>query len=135
MKIIHYLLPLTVVSLLTGCAATRTISDAAMGAGGAALASELSHGNPAATAGGAAGGLLLSEGLHYAARKESEKAYLNGYDKGRSDAVKQQYWLYVDVQRTRNRTDHVRLYEVHLPEQEIDGVIFKPTTKYLRIEE
>ena len=135
MKIIHYMLPLTVVSLLTGCAATRTISDVAMGAGGAALASELSHGNPAATAGGAAGGLLLSEGLHYAARKESEKAYLSGYDKGRSDAVKQQYWLYVDVQRTRNRTDHVRLYEVHLPEQEIDGVIFKPTTKYLRIEE
>ena len=133
MKII--VLSLAVVSLLTGCAATRTISDVAMGAGGAAIASELSHGNPAATAGGAAGGLLLSEGLHYAARKESDKAFLNGYDKGRSDAVKQQYWLYVDMQRTRNRTDHVRLYEVQLPEQEIDGVIFKPTTKYLRIEE
>jgi len=133
MKII--VLSLAVVPLLTGCAATRTISDVAMGAGGAAIASELSHGNPAATAGGAAGGLLLSEGLHYAARKESDKAFLNGYDKGRSDAVKQQYWLYVDMQRTRNRTDHVRLYEVQLPEQEIDGVIFKPTTKYLRIEE
>ena len=38
-------------------------------------------------------------------------------------------------QRARNRTDRVRLYEVRLPEQEIDGVIFKPTTKYLRIEE
>jgi hypothetical protein len=29
----------------------------------------------------------------------------------------------------------VRLYEVHLPEQVIDGVIFKPTTQSLRIEE
>ncbi len=134
MKIIDFIIPL-VVSLLTGCAATRPISDVAMGAGGAALANELSHGNPAATAGGAAGGVLLSEGLHYAAKRETEKAYLNGYDKGRSDAVKQQYWLYVDMQRTRNRSDHVRLYEVHLPEQEIDGVIFQPTTKYLRIEE
>jgi hypothetical protein len=28
----------------------------------------------------------------------------------------------------------VRLYEVHLPEQTIDGVIFKPTTQFLRIE-
>jgi hypothetical protein len=30
---------------------------------------------------------------------------------------------------------HVRLYEVHLPEQVIDGVIFQPTTQYLRIED
>ncbi len=135
MKIIDSMLPLAVVSLLTSCAATRPISDVAMGAGGAALANQFSHGNPAAIAGGAAGGVMLSEGFHYAARKETEKAYLNGYDKGRSDAVKQQYWLYVDMQRGRSRDDHVRLYEVRLPEQEIDGVIFKPTTKYLRIEE
>lgn len=130
-----WVLPLAAVFLLAGCAATRPISDMAFGAGGAALANELSNGDPAAIAGGAAGGVLLSEGLHYAARKEAEKAYLNGYDKGRSDAVKQQYWLYVDMQRVRNRADRVRLYEVRLPEQQIDGVTFKPTTKYLRIEE
>src|SRR6266516_993091 len=135
MKIIDFVFPLAVVSLLTGCAATRTISDVGLGAGGAALAGELSHGNPAYIAGGAAGGVLLSEGLNYAARKQTEKAYQNGYDKGRSDAVKQQYWLYVDMQKPRNRSDHVRLYEVQLPEQRIDGVLFKATTKHLRIEE
>jgi len=106
-----------------------------MAAGGAAMANKLSGGNVAATAAGAAGGVILSEGLHYAASKEAQKAYQTGYDKGRSDAMKQQYWLYVDMQRARNRTDRVRLYEVRLPEQEIDGVTFKPTTKYLRIEE
>ena len=90
MKIIDSLFPLAVVSLIARCAATRPISDVAMGAGGAVLANELSHGNPAAIAGGAAGGVLLSEGLHYAAKKECEKAYLTGYDKGRSEAVKQQ---------------------------------------------
>jgi len=121
--------------LFAGCAATRPISDAAFGAGGAVIAHELSDGDPGMTAAGAAGGVLLSEGLHYAASKEAEKAYRNGYDKGRSDAVKQQYWLYVDLQKPANRQDRVRLYEVRLPEQEIDGVIFKPTTKYLRIEE
>src|SRR5436309_13613982 len=119
------ILPLVAISLLAGCASTRPISDMAFGAGGAALANELSHGNPAAIAGGAAGGVLLSEGLNYAARKESEKAYLTGYDKGRSDAVKQQYWLYVDMQKPRNGADHVRLYEVQLPEQRIDGVLVK----------
>ena len=40
---------------LTGCAATRPISDLALGAGGAALGNELSHGNVAITAAGAAG--------------------------------------------------------------------------------
>lgn len=135
MKPVHFLLPLAVTALLTGCAATRTISDVGLGAGGAALAHELSDGNPIATAAGAAGGVILSESLHYAARKQSEKAFATGYEKGRSDAVKQQYWLYVDMQKPRNRVDNVRLYEVQLPEQRIDGVIFKPSTKYLRIEE
>jgi hypothetical protein len=135
MKLNFLLLALTALALLTGCAATRTLSDVGLGAGGAALAHELSDGNPIATAAGAAGGVLLSEGLHYAARRQSEKAFQSGYDKGRSDAVKQQYWLYVSMQRQRNRADNVRLFEVTLPEQRIDGVIFKSTTKQLRIEE
>lgn len=135
MNLHSLILPIASIALLTGCAATRTISDVGLGAGGAVLAHELSDGNPVATAAGAAGGVLLSEGLHYAAKKQSEKAYVNGYEKGRSDAVKQQYWLYVDMQKPRNRVDNVRLYEVQLPEQRIDGVIFKPSTKYLRIEE
>ncbi len=122
-------------SLMIGCAATRPLGDTVLGAGGAYLGHELSDGNPVATAAGAAGGVLLSEGLHFAAKKQSEKAYLTGYEKGRSDAVKQQYWLYVSMQRARNRTDNFRLFEVTLPEQRIDGVIFKSTTKQLRIEE
>ena len=130
----HFILP-SALALLTGCAATRTLSDVGLGAGGAVLAHELSDGNPVATAAGAAGGVLASEGLHYAARKQADKAYQAGYDKGRSDAVKQQYWLYVDLQKSRGSERGVRLHEVRLPEQRIDGVIFKPTIKYLRIEE
>ena len=122
--------------LLTGCAATRPLGDVALGAGGAYLGHELSHGNPLATAAGAAGGVLLNEGLHFAAKKQSDKAYAAGYDKGKSDAVKQQYWLYISQQqRSSNQNGSVRLYPVRLPEQCIDGVTFQPTTKYLRIEE
>jgi hypothetical protein len=130
------LLAVAIVSAFTGCSATRPIDDAALGAGGAYLGNELSHGNPAATVAGAAGGVLLSEGLHYAAKTQVEKAYTNGYDKGKSDAVKQQYWLYVFLQQQqRNGAGAVRLYPVQLPEQRIDGVTFQPSTKYLRIEE
>jgi len=40
------------------------------------------------------------------------------------------------MQQTRaGDNGRVRLYEVHLPEQVIDGVIFQSTTQWLRIEE
>ena len=130
------LLLLTLVAgLFAGCAATRPISDVALGAGGAYLGHELSDGDPLMTAAGAAGGVIVSETLHYAAKKQSEKAYATGYDKGKSDAVKQQYWLYVSMQRQRNQVANVRLYPVQLPEQRINGVTFQPSTKLLRIEE
>ena len=64
----------------------------------------------------------MSEGLQYAARKQSDKAYAAGYDKGKSNAVKQQYWLYVSMQRQRNPVGSVRLYPAQLPELRIDGV-------------
>src|SRR5206468_6295838 len=99
----RFILSAGVVCLLTSCAGMRPITDAALGAGGAYLGHELSNGDPLATAAGAAGGVLMSEGLHYVARKQSDKAYAAGYDKGKSDAVKQQYWLYVSTQRQRNQ--------------------------------
>ena len=133
MKSLLLLLP--ALALLTGCASTRPLGDAVFGAGGAFLGHELTDGNPVATAAGAAGGVLLSEGVHYLARKETQKANASGYDKGKSDAVKQQYWLYVSLQRQRNHFGTVRLYPVQLPEQRIDGVTFQPTLKHLRIEE
>ena len=130
------LLLLTLVAgLFAGCAATRSVSDVALGAGGAYLGHELSNGDPLVAAAGAAGGVVVSETLHYAAKKQTEKAYAMGYDKGKSDAVKQQYWLYVSMQKRRNQVGSVRLYPVQLPEQRIDGVTFQPSTKYLRIEE
>jgi hypothetical protein len=131
MKIICLIIPL----FLMGCAATRPIADVAAAGGGAYLANDLSDGNPAITAAGAAGGVLVSESAFYLSKKQSDKAYLNGYEKGRSDAVKQQYWLQVNQQRALPQRDDVRFYEIPVPEQTIDGVILKPTNKYLRIEE
>ena len=126
---------LTVSILASGCAASRPLGAVGLGAGGALIASELSGGNPGLTAAGAAGGVLLSEGVHYLARKSTAKAYASGYDQGRSDAVKQQYWLYVRLQRDSQRAGQVRLYPVVLPEQQIDGALFQSTVRNLRIEE
>ena len=134
----HPLVALALIPLLlTGCAASRHISDLAMGAGGAALGSEFSHGNVAITAAGAAGGVLVSEGLQYASQKQAGNAYTAGYEKGRSDAVKQQYWILVNQQKEKAEPnqENVRYYEIPVPEQTIDGTILNPTTKLLRIEE
>ena len=137
-KLLIQFIPLACfVCLFTGCAAlTRTTTDVGLGAGGAAIGGVLSKGNPLAIVGGAAGGVLLGEGLHYANGKLNNQSYQTGYDKGRSDAVKQQYWLYDSLQQAKAGDEgRVRLYQVQLPEQVIDGVIFKPTTQFLRIEQ
>ena len=132
----YYLISILFVPLLvTGCAAVRPVSDMALGAGGGLIANQLSNGNPGITAAGAAGGVLLSEGGFYLAGKESDKAYTTGYEKGRSDAVKQQYWILVhQQQQQKTLPENISLYAIPIPEQTIDGTILNPTTKYLRIE-
>ena len=132
----NYLISLALIPIfLGGCSVTQPISDVAMGAGGGALADYFSNGNPAITAAGAAGGVAVSEGVGYIAKKEQSTAYQNGYDKGRSDAVKQQYWILIQQQQTpRVPPENVSLYAIPIPEQTIDGVTLEPTTKYLRIE-
>ena len=67
--------------------------------------------------------------------QEAQIGSAQGNDNGKSDAVKQQYWLYVSMQKQRNQVSSVRLYPVQLPEQRIVGVTFQPSTKLLRIEE
>ncbi len=119
--------------LTAGCTASRPLGAVALGAGGAALAGSLSDGNPALTAAGAAGGVLLSEGAHYLARRQSAKAYQAGYDQGRSDAAKEQYWLRVQLQR--DAAPEAQLYPISLPERVQDGMILAPTTHLLRLQE
>jgi hypothetical protein len=132
----HHLISILFVPLLVaGCAAVRPVTDMALGAGGGALANDLSNGNPGITAAGAAGGVLLSEGAFYLSGKQSDKAYVTGYEKGRSDAVKQQYWILVhQQQQQKTLPENISLYAIPIPEQTIDGTILNPTTKYLRIE-
>ncbi|MGA2279432.1 MAG: hypothetical protein ABSG80_03930 [Verrucomicrobiota bacterium] len=131
----HYTISIFLVPfLVTGCAVVRPVTDMAAGAGGGVIANQLSHGNPGITAAGAAGGVLLSEGGYYLAGKATDAAYTTGYEKGRSDAVKQQYWVQIHQQQQKAAPENISLYAIPVPEQTIDGTILNPTTKYLRIE-
>ena len=124
--------------LLTSCGSTsRLATDAFGAAGGAALAHGLSDGDPLLTAAGAAGGLLVGEAFNHAQDKKTQKSYGDGYDKGRSDAVKQQYWLLVDQQKgAPGFGGDINLLDFPLPERMPDGTLLHPgSTRTLRIEE
>ena len=125
------------VFLLCGCGSLqRPLADAALGAGGGFLGGKLSGGNPAAIAGGAAGGVLLSEGFQALKSHDQQKAYTNGYNLGRSDGVKTLYWNIQEKQRERqDSTSSVRLYEVTIPEHYEDGLLVQPSKRVLRIAE
>jgi hypothetical protein len=124
--------------LLTNCASSSRLFNNAFGAaGGAALGHGLSDGDPLMTAAGAAGGLLAGEALNHAQDKKARKIHDEGYNKGRSDAVKQQYWLLVDRQRTDAPLGaDVGLFDFPLPDQMPDGTLFHPgATRTLRIDQ
>jgi hypothetical protein len=132
-------LPALAVLLLTGCAGTTRVVTDTLGAGvvGGA-ANVLSKGNPLVTAAGAAGGVLLGEAINFANDNNANKARLEGYNKGRSDAVKQQYWVQVNQQKAAEGgafEENISLFDIPIPEQRIDGMILKPTTRTLRIDE
>jgi hypothetical protein len=131
--------------ILPGCAGTRgngagarRIAINSMAAGAGALAAHrISGGSALGTAAGAGAGVLLGEALEYAADAKSREAYIRGFDKGRSDAAKAQYWIMVNQHRAPGggASGEARFYEVPFPEREVDGVILTPGTRTLRIEE
>jgi len=138
---LRFAIPLFACALLGGCAGvgpTRLIGDTVGGAGGALLGSTLSKGNPLITTAGAAGGVLVSEALQAGSNGAQQKSYSSGYEKGRSDAAKQQFQTLTDHQRIAPQADdaaNIRLFDVPLPERQVNGVNFAPATATLRIQE
>lgn len=124
-----YLLMMPV--LLTGCASlVRPLTDATLGAGGALLGHQLSGGDPFATAGGAAVGVLAGEGIHALKNRSEQKAYANGFQKGRSDGVKQLYW---NLQAEhRNAPGFPQNFEVRVPTHREGEVLFNETKQTIR---
>jgi hypothetical protein len=83
-------------------------------------------------AGGAVG--MIGDSL---AQKEVRQKYLDGYNKGRSDAIKDLYWLKRDAERPGGAADlQRRYYEVPVPEHvTTDGVLVEPRKVVIEVVE
>ncbi len=124
---------LTLALAAAGCAnPARSLTDVGGAAGGAYLGNRLSGGKAWGAAAGGAGGVALSEGAWYLAERARDQAFKAGVAKAKSDAAKEVYWSKQRDQRP-TATPPVLLYPINLPEQEIDGVIYQPSTRVLRI--
>ena len=116
---------------------SRKIYDAGAGAVGGYLANELSNGDPLLTAAGAGAGVLVSEIAHSSAEKNAKKQYNRGYDRGRSDAVKQQYWIMQNAKKDQGNEQEsmTTLIEVNRPAREENGVKYNASTEYIPVQQ
>ncbi|TDU71434.1 hypothetical protein EI77_02558 [Prosthecobacter fusiformis] len=85
-----------------------------------------------AVAGYAAG--AISDGF---AKNEVRQKYLDGYNKGRSDAIKELYWVKRDAERPSGEDSiQRRYYEVPVPEHvTTDGVLVEPRKVVIEVVE
>lgn len=138
------LLPIAILILLnSGCATagadsaahTRDFATtAATTAGGAYVGASSGHNKARGAAVGAAAGLVVGETISYFNNKAQREAYLAGYEKGQSNAVKQQYWIARDNQRPSPEDGYEEAYyEIAVPQSDRDGVRREPTKRVIRV--
>ena len=71
------------------------------------------------------------------AKQEVRQKYLDGYNKGRSDAIKELYWVKRDAERPSSESNvQRRYYEVPVPEHiTTDGVLVEPRKVVIEVVE
>lgn len=143
--IIASLFLLVVVVFSAGCATTGAesagsmrnfVTTATTTAGGAYIGAKEGDGKPKSAAVGAAAGFVVGETINFLSNKAQREAYLAGYEKGQSNAVKQQYWIARENQRSGSGGGdgfEEALYEIDVPQTDRDGVRREPTKRVIRV--
>jgi hypothetical protein len=138
------LLPMLIILLFqSGCAtagadsAGRTrdfATTAATTAAGAYVGAKEGDGKAKNAAVGAAVGFVAGETINYFNNKAQREAFLAGYEKGQSNAVKQQYWIARDNQRpSQDENYEEAYYEINVPQSDRNGVRREPTKRVIRV--
>ena len=141
--LIGLLFMILIMLYLPGCATagadsaghTRDFATtAATTAAGAYVGANNSHDKAKGSAVGAAAGFVAGETINYFSNKAQREAFLAGYEKGQSNAVKQQYWIARDNQRPSLDDGYEEgYYEITVPQCDRDGVRREPTKRVIRV--
>jgi hypothetical protein len=107
-------------------------SSSSSGSGSSSSSSGNNDEDNGFVAGGAVG--MIGDSM---AQREVRQKYLDGYNKGRSDAIKDLYWLKRDAERPGGAADlQRRYYEVPVPEHvTTDGVLVEPRKVVIEVVE
>ena len=124
-----------VASGLSGCStAGGMASDVGLAGAGGALAYELSDGDIGVTAAGAAGGYLVSKVAQSQVKKAIKEAEQRGYDRALNQAVKQQYWIIQNQQRTgKPEMKTATMVPVVIPESNTNGLIRNESVAFVPV--
>ena len=134
------LLPLLAFPVLfAGCTTAgigKSVSDIGLSGAGGVIGYKVSNGAPAATAGGALAGYLVSKTVQSSQDRSLNDAEKAGYERALNQAVKQQYWIIQNQQKSLSPDGarDPRLVPVVIPETKINGVTIKAHVEYLRVE-
>ena len=141
--LVGLLFMVVVVFFMPGCAtasadsAGRTrnfATTAATTAGGAYIGAREGDGKAKSAALGAAVGFVAGEVVNYFSNAAQKEAFLSGYEKGQSNAVKQQYWIARANHRPMADDGYEEgYYEFPVPANEREGVRREPSTRVVRI--
>jgi hypothetical protein len=140
----HGTISFALVALFTsGCATTGSkpaghtryfATTAATTAAGGYIGAKEGDGKAKNAAVGAAVGFVAGEVINYFNDKAQREAYITGYEKGQSDAAKQQYWIARDNQRPRADDGYEEsYYEITVPQSDRGGVRREQTKRVIRV--
>ena len=126
--------------LLASCAgqAKRDSQTALITGLGALIGNEATDGEPWGAAAGAAAGFATGKVLDRQEVAAEQRSFRTGYDKGRSDAVKQTYWIKRELQEPGLAEASIRrrYYEVPIsPHRTRDGVEIEGHTRVIEVVE
>jgi hypothetical protein len=122
---------------LSGCSTVGgPAADLGLAGAGGVAGYQLSDGNVGGAAAGAAVGYAASRIAQAQVHREVSEAEQRGYDRALNQAVKQQYWIIQDQQKSRATAEEsdVRLVPVVVPETKINGVLVQAHVEYLRVQ-
>jgi len=121
---------------MTGCGTVgRTAADLSLAGAGGVVGYKVSNGKIGGAAAGAAVGYVGSRIAQNEIQKARNEAEQRGYDRAMNQAVKQQYWIIQNQQRSREVAEpQGKLVPVVIPSSTINGVVQNAHVEYVRTE-